>query len=151
MSSTKIYEGGGVGQSVQYLTTDWTTGFRSPAKATNFSSSACVQASSEAHLASCPKGTGGPFPGSKRCWGVTLTTHPHLVPRSRMSRIYIPILLYPWRLHGGSDRALHFYFTEIWHIFIIQVFWTWTWYIFCDPSRIWCIIMGFNLIHSNSF
>jgi hypothetical protein len=62
MSSTKIYEGGGVGQSVQYLVTDWTTGFRSPAKATKFSSSACVQASSEALLASYPKGTGGSFP-----------------------------------------------------------------------------------------
>jgi hypothetical protein len=31
-------------------------------------------------------GTGGPFPGAKCGWGVTLTTHPHLVPRSRMSR-----------------------------------------------------------------
>jgi hypothetical protein len=28
----------------------------------------------------------GPFPGIKRGWGVTLVTHPHLVPRSRMSR-----------------------------------------------------------------
>jgi len=33
-------------------------------------------------------GTGGPFPGAKRGRGVTLTTHPHLVPRSRMSRSY---------------------------------------------------------------
>jgi hypothetical protein len=33
-------------------------------------------------------GTGGPFPGAKRGWGVTLTTHPHLVPRSRMNRSY---------------------------------------------------------------
>jgi len=32
--------------------------------------------------------TGGPFPGAKRSWGVTLTTHPHLVTRSRMSRSY---------------------------------------------------------------
>jgi hypothetical protein len=27
-------------------------------------------------------------PGLKGCQGVTLTTHPHLVPRSRMSRSY---------------------------------------------------------------
>jgi len=36
-------------------------------------------------------GTGGPFPGAKRGRGVTLTTHPHLVPRSRMSRSYTPL------------------------------------------------------------
>jgi hypothetical protein len=29
------------------------------------------------------------YPGLKRCRGVTLTIHPHLVPRSRMSRSYI--------------------------------------------------------------
>jgi hypothetical protein len=28
-------------------------------------------------------------PGVKRCRGVTLTTHPHLVPGSRVSRSYI--------------------------------------------------------------
>jgi hypothetical protein len=28
------------------------------------------------------------FPGIKLVWGVTLTTHPHLVPRSWMSRSY---------------------------------------------------------------
>jgi hypothetical protein len=32
--------------------------------------------------ASYPMGTGGPFPGVKHIWDVTLTTHPHLVPRS---------------------------------------------------------------------
>jgi hypothetical protein len=32
---------------------------------------------------------GGPFLGVKRGRGVTLTTHPHLVPRSWMSRSYI--------------------------------------------------------------
>jgi hypothetical protein len=31
---------------------------------------------------------GGPSPGLKRGWGVTLTTHPHPVPRSWMSRSY---------------------------------------------------------------
>jgi hypothetical protein len=37
-------------------------------------------------------------PGLKRGRGVTLTTHPHLVPRSSMSRRYIPST--PKRLRG---------------------------------------------------
>jgi hypothetical protein len=32
---------------------------------------------------------GGPFPGAKRGRGGKLTTRPHLVPRSRMSRSYL--------------------------------------------------------------
>jgi hypothetical protein len=43
-------------------------------------------------------GTGGFSPGVKRGWGVTLTTHPHLVPRSRMSKSYTSSP--PKRLHG---------------------------------------------------
>jgi hypothetical protein len=38
---------------------------RSPAGAKDFSSSLCVQTGSGAHPASCPMGTGGPFPGAK--------------------------------------------------------------------------------------
>jgi hypothetical protein len=38
---------------------------RSPTEAEDFSSSSCVQAGSEAHPASYPMGTGGPFPGGK--------------------------------------------------------------------------------------
>jgi hypothetical protein len=63
-------------------------GVRSAAGANDFSSSVCVQTGSGAHPASCTMGTGGPFPGAKLGRGVTLTTHPHLVPRSRMSRSY---------------------------------------------------------------
>jgi hypothetical protein len=59
----------------------------------NFSSSLCVQTSSEVHPASYPLGTGDPFPGVKSVWGVTLTTHPNLVYRSRMSRSYTPLPL----------------------------------------------------------
>jgi hypothetical protein len=51
-----------------------------------FSSSFCVQTG--AHPASCTVGTGGPFPSIKRGQTVTLTTHLHLVPRSRLSRSY---------------------------------------------------------------
>jgi hypothetical protein len=70
------------------VSTGWTAGVRSPAGAKGFSSSLCVQTGSEAHPASCTMGTGGPFPGVKRGQGVTLTTHPNLVPRSGMSRSY---------------------------------------------------------------
>jgi hypothetical protein len=38
---------------------------RSPAGAKDFSSSPCIQTGSGAHPASCPMGTGGPFPGGK--------------------------------------------------------------------------------------
>jgi hypothetical protein len=38
---------------------------RSPIGAEDFSSSPCVQTGSEAHPASYPMGTGGPFPGGK--------------------------------------------------------------------------------------
>jgi hypothetical protein len=61
---------------------------RSPAEAKNFSCSLCVQNGPAVHPASCPMGTGVLSPGLKRGRGVTLTTHPHLLPRSRMSRSY---------------------------------------------------------------
>jgi hypothetical protein len=70
------------------LTTDWTNGVRSPSDENVFSTSLCVQTSSEAHPASCPMSTAAPLPGVKRGRGVTLTTNPHLVPRSWMSRTY---------------------------------------------------------------
>jgi hypothetical protein len=42
---------------------DRAIGVRSPAGAKDFSSSLCDQTGSGAHPASCPMGTGGPFPG----------------------------------------------------------------------------------------
>jgi hypothetical protein len=57
--------GAGEAQSVYCLTTDWTTGVRSPTEAENFSSSLCVQTGSGAHPASCTLGNGGPFPEGK--------------------------------------------------------------------------------------
>jgi hypothetical protein len=84
---TVFVGGAGVAQSVYCLTTVCTTGVRSPAGKKNFFSNLCVQTGSGAHPASCTMGTGGPFPGAKRGRGVTLTTHHHLVPRSRMSKI----------------------------------------------------------------
>jgi len=77
------------GSSVSVVSEYRHTGVRSPAEAKDFSSSLCVQTGSGAHPASCTMGTGVPFPGVKRGWGVTLTTHPDLVPRSRMTKSYI--------------------------------------------------------------
>jgi hypothetical protein len=50
-------------------------GVRSPVQAEDFSSSLCVQTSSEAHPA------GVLSQGLKWGRGVTLTTHPHVAPR----------------------------------------------------------------------
>jgi hypothetical protein len=77
---------------------DRAIGVRSPAGAKDFSSSICVQTGSGAHPASCTMGTGGPFPGGKARPGRDAATHPHLVPRSRMSRSYTSSP--PKRLHG---------------------------------------------------
>jgi hypothetical protein len=54
--------------------------------------------SNGAHPASCPVGTGGPFPGVKARQGRDADHSPHLVPRSRMSRSYISSP--PKRLRG---------------------------------------------------
>jgi hypothetical protein len=78
-----------------YRLEDRVIGFRSPAE--DFSSSFCVQTGSEAHPASCTMGTGDPFPGGKARPGHDV---PHLVLRSRKSRIYI--FSPPWRLRGMS-------------------------------------------------
>jgi hypothetical protein len=61
---------------------------RSPAEARGFFSNLCVQTGSGTHPASCTMGTGGPFPGAEALPGLTLITHHHLVPRSRMSRSF---------------------------------------------------------------
>jgi hypothetical protein len=71
---------------------------RFPAEVADFSSSLCVQTGSGAHPASCTLDTGGPFSELKHGRGVTLTTHLHLMPRTRMSRSYGSSP--PKRLHG---------------------------------------------------
>jgi hypothetical protein len=85
------------------LTTDWTTGVRSPGKAKNFSSSLCVQTSSATHPASYPMGTEGPFPGGKARPGRDADHSPHPVYMSRMSRSYTSSS--PCCLNGGSGAA----------------------------------------------
>jgi hypothetical protein len=54
----------------------------------NFFFNLCVQSGSGGHPAPYPVSTGRPFSRVKRGRGVSLTTHPHLGPRSRMSRSY---------------------------------------------------------------
>jgi hypothetical protein len=96
-------EPGGSGSIVSdYGLDDRAIGVRSPAGAKDFSSNLSVQTGSGAHPASCRMDTRGPFSGAKRGWGVTLTTHPHLVPRSRMNRSYTssPPQALPWRVEG---------------------------------------------------
>jgi hypothetical protein len=44
---------------------DLTSGVRTLANTTEFSSNLCVQTGSRAHSAFCTMGTGGPFPGGK--------------------------------------------------------------------------------------
>jgi hypothetical protein len=86
------------------------TGVRSQAEAKDFSSSLCGQTSCEAHPASCTMGTVGPVPGIKSGRGVNLTTHPHLVPMSRMSMRYTSSPT--WCLHGVEGQ-LYFYSPDI--------------------------------------
>jgi hypothetical protein len=80
--------GSSVSTVSDYGLDDRAIGVGFPARTRDFSSNLCVQTGSEAHPASCTMGNGGPFPGAKRGWSVTLTTHPYLLPRSRLSRSY---------------------------------------------------------------
>jgi hypothetical protein len=90
-TNTYITRGQGTSVSIvsDYGLDDRAIGVRFLAGAKDSSSNLSVQNGSEAHLASSTMGAVGPFPGAKRGRGVTLTAHPHLVPRSRMSRSYI--------------------------------------------------------------
>jgi hypothetical protein len=64
----KIYNlfmsrGSSVSVAPGYGLDDRAIGVPYPAEARDFSSNFCVQTGSGAHPASCPMGTGGPFPG----------------------------------------------------------------------------------------
>jgi hypothetical protein len=71
---------------------------RFPARAGNLSLHHRVQNGSGAHPASYPMGTRGSFPGGKRGRGVKLTTHLHLVSRSKIE--WSCTFTLPIRLHG---------------------------------------------------
>jgi hypothetical protein len=78
----------------------WTTGLRFPAEARHFSLLYSFQTGSLVHLASYIMGTRGSFLGDKVAGGVKLTTHLHLVLRSRMVELYLqpPHVLMVWCL-----------------------------------------------------
>jgi hypothetical protein len=80
--------GSSVSTASDYELDDRAIRVRSPAETKDFSSNLCIQTGSEAHSASCGMSTWGPCPRAKRGRRVTLNTHPHLVPRSRVSRSY---------------------------------------------------------------
>jgi hypothetical protein len=82
----------------------------------DFSSSLCVQTGSGAHPASYTPGVLPPWLKSGQ--GVTPTTHPHFVPRSRMSRSCTPLPRRAWvacsvaltesreKLHKGKQKEI---------------------------------------------
>jgi hypothetical protein len=80
-----------VGIALGYGLDDRGSRVRFPAGAGNFSLHHRVQNGTGAHPASYPMGTRGSFPGGKSSRGVKLTTHLHLVPKSKNP---------PIRLHG---------------------------------------------------
>jgi hypothetical protein len=101
----------------QYLHTsisDWLQterpGFDRQQRQRIFSLASCVQASYEAHPASCTLGTRGPLPGGKARTGRDANHSPHLVSWSRMSRDYTSFPL--WLVHGIAER-LYFTPTQI--------------------------------------
>jgi hypothetical protein len=86
-----------------------------PARAGNFSLHHRVQTGSGAQPASYPMGTRGSFSGGRNGRGVKLTTHLHLVPRSRMRGAIPPLpqsAFMVWCLvkaqgrRGGGERLV---------------------------------------------
>jgi hypothetical protein len=67
-----------------------------------FSSSLCVQISSEAHPASYPMGIGGPFPGSKARPGRDADHTPPSSARSRMRSYSLSPPLHPHGVYGTA-------------------------------------------------
>jgi len=71
---------------------------RVPGGAWNFSLHHCVQTGSGAYPASYPMGTRDSFPRGKAAGGVKLTTHLHLVSKSRILGAIPPLPNTPsWR------------------------------------------------------
>jgi hypothetical protein len=70
------------------------SGVQFPAVAENISRHHSVQIGSGTHPAFYPMGARGSFPGDKSSGGVQLTTHLHLVPRSRMRGAIPPLAQY---------------------------------------------------------
>jgi hypothetical protein len=98
------------------------TEVQSPAEAKDFFSSFRVQTGSGAHPSSYEMGTGDSLLGVKCSWGMTQTTHPHLVQRSRMSRSCISFP--PHHLQGGSRTALLYMCWSVSMFLLHMLIWT---------------------------
>jgi hypothetical protein len=77
-----------IAQPLQRRATDWASGARFPAGPRDFSLHHRVQTVPGAHPASYSMSTGGFLPGGKAAGVMKLTTH-HLVPRSRIVKLYL--------------------------------------------------------------
>jgi hypothetical protein len=81
---------------------DWVIRVRSTAGAEDFSSGLCVQTGSGAHPASCPKGTGCPFPGGK-VWPGRAAYHSPLSSAEVMNELELYLVssqASPWCVMG---------------------------------------------------
>jgi hypothetical protein len=107
------------GSSVSLVSTDWTTGVRSPAGQRIFPLTSVSRPALEPTQPLIQWVPGVLSSGVKRGRGVMLTTHSHLVPRSWMSRIYtssplmppyvccgtaLPLLLLQWFYHSNLQN-----------------------------------------------
>jgi hypothetical protein len=100
---------------------DRAIGVRSPAGVEDFSSNLCVQTGSGVHPASCPMGTGGPFPGGKARPGRDADHSPLSSAEVVNEELYLlSPQAPPWRVEG----LLYFYFLHsLWNnniYYIIQ-------------------------------
>jgi hypothetical protein len=90
--------GSSVSTVSSYALDDRAMEVRSPAEAKDVASSLCVQTGSGVHPASYAMGTGGPLPGVRGVWEVTLTTHP-ICCRSKKCGAIPPLpQAPPWRI-----------------------------------------------------
>jgi hypothetical protein len=112
---------------------------RFPAGVGNFSLHHRIQNGSGAHPPSYPMGTEGSFPGVKAARGVSLTTHLHLVPRSKNEWSYTSIPQYAfmaWRsvkaqgqfylywVHFGNIWYWVFYITNLLNTYLLTYFYS---------------------------
>jgi hypothetical protein len=106
------------------------SGVRVPVEAGNFPLHHRIQTGSGAHPASYPMGTRGSFLGGKAAGACTLTTHLHIVPRSRM-RGAIPPLQYAFMAWCSVEAQEQLY------LYL---------YLLCTGWRLWsCYIRSHNV------
>jgi hypothetical protein len=110
-----LFQKGSRGSSINidYRLDDRALGIRFSTEANDISSSLCTQTGSGAHPASCPMSTVILSRKVNYGRGVTLATHPHLVPRSKMSMSYTSSPRKPSTACSGNAFLFHFDFTRL--------------------------------------